>query len=165
MHYNVPPGGGPFVDRSKIQLQLSGDAALTRGFYIDISTEDISLPPGQQLVEVKGELALSAMHPIFADPAFKGLRVWGALPHMHYIGHTQRTVAKVDGVDVCFTDVDRWNFHWQNLWWYEAPLELKGADVLSITCGFETRGRTETTKYGEGSSDEMCFNLLHATIR
>ncbi|WP_437740009.1 hypothetical protein WME73_30985 [Sorangium sp. So ce302] len=165
MHYNVPPGGGPFVDRSKIQLQLSGDAALTTGFYIDIAAEDISLPPGQQLVEVKRELALSAMHPSFADPAFKGLRIWGALPHMHYIGQTQRTVAKVDGVDVCFTDVDRWNFHWQNLWWYEAPLELKGADILSITCGFDTRSRTETTKYGEGSNDEMCFNLLYATIR
>ncbi|WP_437938964.1 hypothetical protein [Sorangium sp. So ce341] len=162
MHYNVPPEGGPFVDRSRMQLQMSGDLSLTPAYFITIPALELSLPPGQPLVEVTGDRALSATHPSFTDPDFKGVRAWGVLPHMHYLGHTQRTVATGNGGDVCVADVDRWDFHWQNLWWYEAPLELS-ADSLRVTCGFDTRSRTATTHWGEGSKDEMCLNVLYAT--
>ena len=60
-------------------------------------------------------------------------------------------------------DVDRWDFDWQALWWFDEPLDLGKESSLSVTCGYDTRGRTETTLFGEGTEDEMCFNALYLT--
>jgi hypothetical protein len=44
--------------------------------------------------------------------------------------------------------------------WIDMPDKqriLKKGDELSMTCVFDSRGRTNTTRWGYATSDEMCF--------
>ncbi|MDI1447051.1 hypothetical protein [Polyangium sp. 6x1] len=165
MHYNVPATGGPFTDRSTMKLQFSKDPALKPALFLSTGAPQISLPPGQEVAEAKGELPLSLLAQYFNLPDFNGIRVWGVLPHMHTAGRTLRSKATTtQGAEQCITDVDRWDFHWQNLWWNETPFDVSADSTISVTCGYDTRGRTETTVMGEGTSDEMCVNVLYATL-
>jgi hypothetical protein len=36
-------------------------------------------------------------------------------------------------------------------------------DALSLRCGYDTRSRTDTVTWGEGTSDEMCLAYLYVT--
>jgi len=162
MHYNVPATGGPFTDRSKMKFQLSKDPGLQPAFFLPTGTADISLPPGQAHTEANGDMPLSVLAQQWL-PEFKGIRSWGVLPHMHTAGRTLRSAAKTQGTEQCLVDVDRWNFHWQNLWWNETPLDLGADSTISTTCAYDTRGRTGMTTFGEGTGDEMCVNILYAT--
>lgn len=163
MHYNVPAMGGPFTDRSKVKLALAKDPALTPAFLLPTGAFELALPPGQERTEAKGEIPLAWFAQQFNLPNFNGLRVFGALPHMHLAGRTLRSFAKSSAGEQCLTDVDRWDFHWQDLWWNETPQEVSADSSIGITCAYDTRGRTETTVFGEGTGDEMCINVLYAT--
>jgi hypothetical protein len=164
MHYNVPATGGPFTDRSTMKLQLSSDPGLEPAFFLPIGAQQISLPPGDANAVATGDVPLSAVAERFNLPSFKGLRSWGVFPHMHTAGRTLRSAAKAsDGTEQCLTDVDRWDFHWQNMWWNDTPVDIAAESAISLRCGYNTQGRTETTVFGEGTNDEMCFNALYVT--
>jgi hypothetical protein len=90
------------------------------------------------------------------------LTIHGVLPHMHELGRTLHMELE-SGKSTCLVDVDRWNFHWQNTWWYDTPLVFPRVDALSIRCGYYTRSRTETVTWGEGTADEMCLAYLYIT--
>jgi hypothetical protein len=112
------------------------------------------LAPGRELVES------TATH-TFEEPV--RFKVHGALPHMHTLGRTLRVEAEASGETRCLVNVDRWDFHWQNAWWYERPLELRDVRQLSIRCGFDTRSRSETVTWGDSTSDEMCISYFYVT--
>jgi hypothetical protein len=59
--------------------------------------------------------------------------------------------------------VDRWDFHWQNAWWYSEPVLIDQPDSISIRCGFDTREKSEVVTWGENTRDEMCINYLYIT--
>jgi hypothetical protein len=164
MHYNVPASGGPFTDRSTVKLQLSSDTSLTPAILMLTGAPQISLPPNDADATASGDVPLASVAQHLNLPSINGFRVWGVLPHMHTTGKTQLTVANApNGPQQCLTNVDRWNFHWQNLWWYDAPIEVSVDSTIHLTCDYDTRGRTQTTVFGEGTSDEMCMNALYVT--
>ena len=84
-----------------------------------------------------------------------------------YLGHTLGLKLHVDAATTsakrCLVDVDRWDFHWQNAWWYAEPLTLDLFKSVNISCTYDTRGRTTPVTWGEGTSDEMCLAYLYAT--
>jgi hypothetical protein len=112
------------------------------------------LPPGRDYVET------TARDEYVPNVSFV---VHGAMPHMHTLGRTLRVEAEADGETRCMVDVDRWDFHWQNAWWYDEPLDLDSVSSLSIRCGFDTSTRSEVTTWGEGTRDEMCISYFYLT--
>ncbi|MDI3288432.1 hypothetical protein [Polyangium sp. 15x6] len=164
VHYNVPLTGGPFTDRSKVTYQLEKDTSLTRAYLLPVGSFQFSLPPKDAQANVSVDLSLSLLGSYGGVDASGGIRVYGAMPHMHVIGRTQRTFLKRADGEECLTDVDRWNFHWQDLWWYETPIDVAPGSTFGISCDFDTRGRTTPTTWGEGTNDEMCTNILYATL-
>ena len=113
--------------------------------------------PGMEYVESTDTTSLRPSTPF--------LKVYGAMPHMHTLGRTLRVDATAGGQSHCLVNVDRWNFHWQNAWWYQKPLELADLSALSIRCGFDTRGRSQVVTWGEGTSDEMCISYFYVTAK
>jgi hypothetical protein len=91
------------------------------------------------------------------------LKIYGALPHMHTLGLKLHVDAATASAKRCLVDVDRWDFHWQNAWWYAEPLSLDLFKSVNISCTYDTRGRTTPVTWGEGTSDEMCLAYLYAT--
>jgi hypothetical protein len=151
VHYNLAQG--VFPDRTRVRLRLS-DSVDRPGYYAPMADLDLVLPPGQADAEASRRATLNLPAP---------LTVHGVLPHMHELGRTLRLDLESGGDSTCLVDVDRWDFHWQNTWWYDAPLAFPGVDALSIRCGYDTRSRSETVTWGEGTSDEMCLAYLYVT--
>jgi hypothetical protein len=105
-------------------------------------------------------------------------------PHMHLAGvdmavRVERVDAGEDRGDECLVQASRYDFNWQRLYRYDAPLaevpRLQGGDVLVLECTYDNslenpRIRDALTKaglsapvdigLGEGSLDEMCLAVL-----
>jgi len=127
---------------------------VTPANYWSVANHDLTLQPGRERVE-------SAAAVLFDEPS--AFTVHGTAPHMHQLGRTLRVEAQAAGESRCLVDVDRWDFHWQNAWFYDEPLVLDNVRQLSIRCSFDTRGQNEVVTWGDRSSDEMCINYLYVT--
>ncbi len=100
------------------------------------------------------------------------LRIYGVAGHMH-----------TRGVDVRITlngqtllHIPRWNFHWQDAYYLQQPVDANVGDTIRVTCRFDNskikqplvNGKLLKPRYvlwGEGTTDEMCLGLLQAADR
>ena len=153
IHYNLAEGVLP--DHTRIRLHLV-DAVLHEALIAPLANVELSLPPGQMLVTsaAAGEI-----------PDGPGLDMLGVYPHMHLRGRTLQVERLRDGQTTCLLNVPSWEFHWQEFFFYDSPVDLRAGDRLRITCGYDTRGDTKTVTWGEGTADEMCVAALYAVPR
>lgn len=152
IHYNM--ANGAFPDRTTLDLALADtvekEATITR-----VAAKNIMLPPGQPLAPATGQLKI---------PALAGdLTIWGIAPHMHTRGKTMEVTLDSGGAKSCITRVQDWNFHWQGFATYAKPVTMKGGDMLTIDCAYDTTKETMTVTSGESTTDEMCINFLYVT--
>lgn len=153
IHYNV--SAGTFPDRTRVDLRLA-DRVARPAEYLAVANPEMMVPPRQRL----------ATTTITIPHREQEVTVWGVLPHMHTLGRTLRLDARTAqaDADTCLVDVPRWNFHWQNAWWYDAPLSLEQVRSVTLTCGYDTSSRTLPVVWGEGTMDEMCLTYLYVTL-
>ncbi len=153
VHYNVQ--AGVFPDRTTVRIQtspvVSHPAAL-----VPIGDLSLSVPPGE-------ELAVSMREFTLKEPLGTAT-VYGVVPHMHTLGRTLGLQATIGSDSLCMVSVDRWDFHWQNAWWYEHPMSVTGATSFTLSCGYDTRERTDNVTWGDGTRDEMCLVYLYAAL-
>ena len=150
IHYNLDNGSSP--DRTKVALAFATAPPISAQ-YLPMANYDLSLPPGQANVESSANVQL------LPGP----FKVYGAMPHMHTLGRTLRVDVQANGASQCLVNVDRWDFHWQNAWWYQQPLTIQKPKSMSIRCGFDTREKSDVVTWGESTSDEMCISFLYVT--
>lgn len=153
IHYNLTAGDLP--DHTRVRLQLV-DAVAHEAEVLPFADLDLSLPPGQMLVTsaATGDV-----------PDGPGLDLLGVYPHMHLRGRTLRVERLRDGQTTCLLNVPSWDFHWQQFFFYDSPVDLRAGDRLRVTCGYDTSADTQTVTWGEGTADEMCVAALYAVPR
>ncbi|HEV8244401.1 MAG TPA: hypothetical protein VGP93_01400, partial [Polyangiaceae bacterium] len=151
IHYNL--AGGSFPDRTLAHLGFA-KVGVTPAGYMPIPDLEMKLAPGMATVETTATIQLGTHQPF---------TLWGALPHMHTLGRTLHVDLQAGGNSTCLVNVDRWDFHWQNAWWYETPLHFASADSVSIRCGYDTTDRSDTVTWGESTTDEMCLNYVYVS--
>ncbi len=151
VHYNL--NGGSYPDRTQIKLQLAKVVARP-SVYFAVGDVEMRLTPGLEHAQTTASFDLQDQAPF---------TIYGALPHMHTLGRTLHVAIDSADQSQCVVDVDRWDFHWQNAWWYDQPLTVSGATKATITCGYDTTGRTEMVTWGEGTMDEMCLNYVYVS--
>jgi Copper type II ascorbate-dependent monooxygenase, C-terminal domain len=100
------------------------------------------------------------------------LRIYGVAGHMHIRGYD----IKVELNGKTLLHIPRWNFHWQDAYYLEHPVDANPGDVIHVSCKFDNsavkqplvNGRLLKPRYvlwGEGTTDEMCLGLLQAADR
>jgi hypothetical protein len=152
IHYNL--ANGAFADRTTVDLALA-DSVLKEATISQVSANGFSLPPGQALVAVNGQLQAPTGNGTFT--------VWGVGPHMHQRGRTLDAWYEAGGKKTCLSKVTDWNFHWQGLATLSQPLTLEYGGMASIICGYDTLKDTMPILNGEGTGDEMCINFFYVT--
>jgi hypothetical protein len=150
IHYNLDNGTSP--DRTRIALAFATSPVISAQ-YMPVADLDLRLPPGQKNVS---SMARSSLPPV-------KFTAYGAMPHMHTLGRTMRVDVEANGTSQCLVNVDRWDFHWQNAWWYEQPLLIDNPSLMLIRCGFDTRTKSDVVTWGESTSDEMCISFFYVT--
>lgn len=160
MHYNTDHASHPGEDSTRIDLQVKS-AGISPAAFIQVLDLDMNLPPGQKDAEETVRSSLGLQLP----QATKPLEVYGVFPHMHELGRTQRlTMAGADGSARCLFDVPRYSFNWQRMYFYDKPIAVDPKSQLSLHCRFDTTSRTEVTKWGESTRDEMCVAGLFVKL-
>jgi hypothetical protein len=86
--------------------------------------------------------------------------VLGVMPHLHAAGRAARL--SVEG-GPCLVDAPHYDFAWQEMAFYEAPVRVAAGAPLALSCTWDTRDRTANVHWGESSDDEMCTVFLFAT--
>jgi hypothetical protein len=153
IHYNIDNGALP--DRTTVKL-LTDDTVTNPATMTIWGTNDLNIPPGQ---EAHVETSIST------NPTPVDVRIWGMLPHMHELGVSIRLerVSADNSDTTCMIDINAWDFAWQFGYFLEEPLVIKADDKIRITCTYNSESRTEVTRFGEGTSDEMCLSMLYVT--
>ncbi|MES2639269.1 MAG: hypothetical protein V4850_07285 [Myxococcota bacterium] len=62
----------------------------------------------------------------------------GVTPHMHRYASRMRVVAvKPDGSTTCLLEIPRWDFGWEQPYWFDAPIRFEPEDEVYIECRFD----------------------------
>ncbi len=140
-----------FVD----QVEREGFFVLPDGFLTTLFFgHPATLEPGQPSVSYSWTARLRDFG---ADGPFE---LYGVAPHMHQRGRKYELRVGPEGADACAAHVDRWDFHWQRLYFYDEPIPLDGNTPFTVTCDYDTSDRTEPVLPGWGTQNEMCLAVL-----
>lgn len=151
VHYNLSHGD-PTGDVTVARLQLAREPVARPAFITALYNTSFSIPPGKTGYSAEA----------FLTAGGTGV-IWGVLPHMHTLG--RRIRVDIEGLfGRCLVDIPRWDFHWQQLYFYSNPggLPIRKGDSVKLTCTWDnTTDRTIT--WGEGTADEMCLNYFYVS--
>jgi mono/diheme cytochrome c family protein len=166
----VTTPGVELVDQTAIRLRLADSVpraahTLVLDPLLDslFSPNPAQIPAGQPDFVFSSKIGAADFQKILSR-AGQGSRPWllaGVYPHMHQTGIRQRLTIETEAGNTCGADVDRWNFNWQQYYFYDQPVNLAGLKSFEISCEYDTTKRDKATRPGFGSEDEMCLMGLY----
>lgn len=100
--------------------------------------------------------------------------LWGFTPHMHYLGQRIRTrVIRADGTEECLGEIPRWDFGWEQPYWFAEPVEMGPRDELYLECWFDNTRDNQPIVDGERAeprdvawgtdNQDMCVAFINYT--
>jgi len=173
VHYYAPAPRG--ADQTEIrfsitdQVEKPGAILLLDGLIgTAFSGQPFIIPPGQADVRFTWNTAEDDFDP--GDPMMQGpidptrpYQVHGVFPHMHLIGRTFEANLVGNGIEpACATRIDEYEFEWQEMYFFEDPIQVQPGQSFEVTCGFDSRSRSAPTDPGFGAEQEMCSYILYA---
>lgn len=106
-----------------------------------------------------------------------GVTVRGVAGHMHLRGRDIRlTLIRASGDEETLLHIPAWDFHWQDVYYLQKPIQAKPGDSLRVSCIHDNSpaaqpvvgGKPQAPRYviwGEGTNDEMCLGVVLVTDR
>jgi hypothetical protein len=65
--------------------------------------------------------------------------------------------------DTCLVSIPKWNFQWQRVYFRTKSVLVKTTGAVSLDCTWDNPDDV-TVRWGERTSDEMCFAFIYATL-
>jgi hypothetical protein len=162
VHYNLAQvEEGTSAPPTGLALELADEVerrahvALADGYLLTLFGEPAMLPPGEAAASFSYDVQLAQIPNMTTE--FDEVEVLGLLPHMHTRGARMHVSFDVEGESVCGVDVDRWDFDWQQTFFYEQPLAMRMTDMMHVTCEWNTEGESEPIGPSLGTDGEMCL--------
>ncbi len=152
VHYSATTG--PAMDPG-IDIEFMTEKEVDEtGVVLPLIDVDLELPPGQENVVSTGfEITLPMQ-----------VKVYAYAPHMHKLGRTVLVEhADEEGNRTCIAKTDNYDYNWQDAWYFDEPMKFAPGGTYSIECGYDTRSRNETVRWGGGVEDEMCIGFFYLT--
>jgi hypothetical protein len=148
---SLPPTHGPLhgeaqPDLTRVSLQFSREQVKRPASLYPLINASFSIPPGAQ-----GHVDTQKQY----VPAGT---LWGVLPHMHTKGRRIQVELGADRL----IEIPAWNFHWQQMYFYEEPVPVPLFSEMRFTCVWDNP-TSRTVTWGEGTDDEMCLSYLYMT--
>ncbi len=151
VHYNFD--NGPAVaDRTTVRVQLADDP-VDEALLVPLLDMDFRIPP--KSTDVRTTVSFQAPF---------DLTIYGMFPHLHQLGRSLRaTLERGGGGTECLIDVPRWDFNWQQFYFFAEPVHVKKDDWVHVECAWDNP-TDRTVRWGEGTHDEMCLDYTYVTI-
>jgi hypothetical protein len=163
VHYHHR-GAGPESDRTQIGLHFARKPVDKRVRSIPILDSGFVIPAGTARHEVRAS---------YTVPPGRNFHAIGIAPHMHLLGREMRVTATYpDGTVRPLIYIDDWDFHWQGMYDFAAPVPLPAGTRIDLTAVYDNSAanrRNPNTPprdvtWGEGTTDEMCIAFVRVTL-
>jgi tetratricopeptide (TPR) repeat protein/mono/diheme cytochrome c family protein len=155
---HMRPTGKPEEVGLVLGLHFADAPPTRRPVSIRLVSLDIDIPPGEAAYLVEDAYTLPV-----------DLEVLGVYPHAHYLGRELEGFALLpDGTRRTLVRIPRWDFNWQDEYYFREPLALPAGTELHMRYTFDNSEENELNPsspprrvvYGEQSDDEMAELLL-----
>ena len=148
IHYDNYGGGAWAADRTTVKLQYARGPVARQAQMAGVRNRSFSVPAGATGYSVEGTLQLP-----------QDVMLHGVAPH----AHQQARRLRVETADGCLIDIPRWDFSWQQMYFYDTPaVPLKKGTLVKLTCVYDNPG-DKPLRWGESTTEEMCLSYLYLT--
>lgn len=154
IHYNIL--NNQDSDRTLIDLHLSDGEPAEKLSMFPFPVNDLYVPAGEANGYASGTVSL----PI-------NTKLYGVFPHMHQLGTRIKASGTRGGNETCYVDIPEWDFGWQNIYLYEAPIDISSGTSIKLECWYDNSPANQVNgqmprdvRWGEGTFDEMCLNYF-----
>ncbi|WP_169976959.1 hypothetical protein [Tautonia rosea] len=162
VHYH--PSGKPETDQSRLGLYLaSKDRPIKKALHWWAAGEmRFTIPAGAKDYQVLGDTL-----PMPCD-----VEIHKVSPHMHLLGTDMTMYAETpSGNRIDLIRIDRWDFNWQLQYTLKQPVFLPAGSVVKVIAHFDNSTDNPNqpvaepidVRFGEATTDEMCFGFFAAT--
>jgi hypothetical protein len=169
MHYNLSdPRLAGQTDSTALRLRVADAVERRLVFVVEdglldtlFSQMPVELAPGSRSVKFEWK---TTGRELGIERAGVGAEVElvAVMPHMHERGvRKEMRMGRAGSPLACSARVERWNFHWQKLYFYSGTRPRIGADTeLALTCEYDTSRDRMPVLPGWGTRNEMCTAIL-----
>ena len=152
-HYNFFSGAPTVEDRTTVQLQFSDSPVSRPAMILGVPNHSFAIPPRSEGYSIES-----------TQDVPQDVTLWAVAPHMHIRGRTAKVhIEKADGSEECVVDIPKWNFDWQQFYFFEEGLPLQKGDVAKLTCTWDNE-TDDVITWGDGTGDEMCIFYAYVTL-
>jgi dopamine beta-monooxygenase len=158
IHYNNLEKLDNMLDSSGVEVVYTSTQREYSGGIVRLGADmnQFKIPPGKSSHEVLGICDESSTGKLPND-----LNVAASILHMHMIGRKIWTSVFREGAEVMdLGKNENYDFNLQTFVKFHPPRVIKASDRLETHCVYDSSNRTDITKGGEASTDEMCFNFV-----
>jgi mono/diheme cytochrome c family protein len=158
LQLHLHPSGKVEKEQSTIGFYFTDEKPQKSMLDVVLIQKKIDMPPGEKAYRTRDELVLPA-----------DFSAVGVFPHMHLLGKEVKITATApDGTVTPLIWINDWDFNWQGLYQYAAPITLKSGTRLVLECVHDNsadnpRNPSNPPKrvtWGEQTTDEMSVAIL-----
>ena len=174
VHYNLlnaPNPAMPPSDQTSAQLEYVPASSVTEGKFVPLANKTFNIPVGQVQT-----VTFAVDSSTFALPSGTPFYIYGVTPHMHLHGtDIHVNVTHPDNSQDLLIDVPKWQFQWQELYFFQTYKTEHIGDTLNLSCTFDNtqahqpyiNGVQETAvplAWGEDTLNEMCLSFVYLSL-
>ncbi len=160
VHYH--PDGKPRHDQDQIGIYFAKKPVTERIVGFPLANRRIDIAPNDN--HYTREIHVTT--PV-------DLTLVGVTPHMHLLGHEMKaTATEPDGAVVPLIWIQDWDFRWQDQYRYAQPIHLPRGTKIDVIATYDNSDANpanpssppQCVRFGEQTTDEMCFCFLQLEI-
>lgn len=159
VHYHR--NGRPEKDRTQIGLYFSPKPVARRYQSVVVPGRFLFMPANVEDFKVAGS--------IWVD---QDCDLHSVMPHMHMLGKTIKvTMTPPGGEPTPLVTIGDWDYNWQETYFLKEPIAVKAGTRFDVEAHYDNSGKNprnpnnppRLVRFGEQTTDEMCFVFLGAT--
>ncbi len=149
VHYHRDPAVTPTPDATAVDLYFSPTTTPEHAYVVWAGTPLFTIPANTKGYAVSSTCTVNG-----------SWKLLGIAPHMHQ--HATEFASNIQAAsgNACLMNIPRWDFGWQGGYFLQQPIELAVGDKISTTCTYDN-DTASAIKFGEATTDEMCFGFLY----
>jgi peroxiredoxin len=148
-------------DRTSIGLYFAKDDKTKRWKGMVLPGRFLFIPPNNDHYRVQGGMEV-----------LQECKLYSVMPHMHMLGREIKvTLTPPDGKPVTLVAVKDWEYNWQETYFFKEPIVVKPGTRIAVEAIYDNSDKNPNNpfspprmvKFGEQTTDEMCYVFFGAT--
>ncbi|XP_060580835.1 DBH-like monooxygenase protein 2 isoform X1 [Ruditapes philippinarum] len=153
-HWNNPQKVSNYKDSSGMTLHLTPKLRPHNAGFLMTGQFHLEIPPGESQYVASGSCGGSCLSQMMNGTIY----VTKVINHMHLLGAAQFTELRRNNSFVMHLAEDKvYDYNTPVSHDHKDPVMIQKGDELKTTCVFSSETKSQVTRFGEATSDEMCL--------